>query len=190
MPSPPGNNARAVKIDAGLAGIEKSLPLEGGAPRSESKIYMTAGGSHTSTTLAQRQLRLMRSKLKIITMGWYKIATFDLIRSGLSRTTFPSRGRLFSPRRVLRMKFVWAGHAAAPTLKNGSAYRPSSDCPCGQPPSPRGRLPSEVRDRLLRVKPSPAYRGWHGASRDGCGGDPVRFIGPLGKLMDPTSVTP
>ena len=76
--------------------------------------------------LAQRQLRLMRSKLKIITMGWYKIATFDLIRSGLSRTTFPSRGRLFSPRRVLRMKFVWAGHAAAPTLKNGSAYRPSS----------------------------------------------------------------
>ena len=39
--------------------------------------------------LAQRQLRLMRSKLKIITMGWYKIATFDLIRSGLSRTTFP-----------------------------------------------------------------------------------------------------
>ena len=44
--------------------------------------------------LAQRQLRLMRSKQKIITMGWYKIATFDLIRSGLSRTTFP-KGRLF-----------------------------------------------------------------------------------------------
>ena len=39
---------------------EERLPLEGGAPRSESKIYMTAGGSHTSTTLAQRQLRLMR----------------------------------------------------------------------------------------------------------------------------------
>ena len=31
------------------------LPLEGGAPRSESKIYMTAGGSHTATTLAARQ---------------------------------------------------------------------------------------------------------------------------------------
>ena len=45
------------------------LPPEGGAPRSEFNIYMTAGGSHTSTTLAQRQLRLMRSKLKIITMG-------------------------------------------------------------------------------------------------------------------------
>ena len=71
----------------------------------------------------------MRSKLKIITMGWYKIATFDLIRSGLSRTTFPSRGR----------------------------------------------LSSEVRGWFLRVKPSPAYRGWHGASRDGCGGDPVRY---------------
>ena len=37
--------------------------------------------------LAQRQLRLMRSKLKIITMGWYDAVTFDLIRSGLSRTT-------------------------------------------------------------------------------------------------------
>ena len=32
---------------------EKSLPLEGGAPRSESKIYMTAGGSHTSTTVSR-----------------------------------------------------------------------------------------------------------------------------------------
>ena len=37
--------------------------------------------------LAQRQLRLMRSKLKIITMGWYKIATFDLIRHGLRPVT-------------------------------------------------------------------------------------------------------
>ena len=46
--------------------------------------------------LSQRQLRLMRSKLKIIAMSRYKLATFDLIRSGLSRTTFPSRGRLFS----------------------------------------------------------------------------------------------
>ena len=44
--------------------------------------------------LSQRQLRLMRSKLKIIAMSRYKLATFDLIRSGLSRTTFPSRGRL------------------------------------------------------------------------------------------------
>ena len=46
--------------------------------------------------LAQRQLRQMRSKLSIIAMSWCDTATFDLIRSGLSRTTFPSRGRLFS----------------------------------------------------------------------------------------------
>ena len=39
----------------------------------------------------------------------------------------------------------------------------------------RGSLPSEVRGRLLRVKPSPAYRGWHGTSRVGCGGEPVRY---------------
>ena len=33
-----------------------------------------------------------------------------------------------------------AGHAHAPTLKNGSAYRPSSVAPKGVTPSPRGRL--------------------------------------------------
>ena len=37
--------------------------------------------------LAQRQLRLMRSKPPIITIGWYDAVTFVLIRSGLSRTT-------------------------------------------------------------------------------------------------------
>ncbi len=37
--------------------------------------------------LAQRQLRLMRSKLLTITTGWYNAATFDLIRSGWGRTT-------------------------------------------------------------------------------------------------------
>ena len=74
----------------------KRKPSPGGcAPRSESKIYMTAGGSHTSTTLAQRQLRLMRSKRSTITMGRYKIATFDLIRHAERRDTFPSRGRLW-----------------------------------------------------------------------------------------------
>ena len=45
--------------------------------------------------LAQRQLRLMRSKLKIITMGWYKIATFDLIRSGLSGPPSPKGKAIF-----------------------------------------------------------------------------------------------
>ena len=79
MPRPPNFIRRS--------GNAQRLPLEGGAPRSESEIYMTAGGSHTSAMLAQLSLRLMRSKLKIIAMSWYKIATFDLIRSGLSRTT-------------------------------------------------------------------------------------------------------
>ena len=46
--------------------------------------------------LAQRQLRLMRSKLPIITIGWYDTVTFDLIRHAKRRDTFPSRGRLFS----------------------------------------------------------------------------------------------
>ena len=36
-------------------GQRKSLPLEGGAPRSESKIYMTAGGSHTSTMVVRQR---------------------------------------------------------------------------------------------------------------------------------------
>ena len=37
--------------------------------------------------LAQLSLRLMRSKLSILTIGRYHAVTFDLIRSGLSRTT-------------------------------------------------------------------------------------------------------
>ena len=43
---------------------------------------------------------------------------------------------------------------------------------------------------MHRPKPSPAYRGWHGVSRDGCGGDQVRFIGLPGKRLHPTSVSP
>ena len=76
MPRPPVYNSRVVKIDAATDGTEQRLPLEG--------------------KLAQRQLRLMRSKLKIIAISWYDAVTFDLIRSGFGRTTFPSRGRLFS----------------------------------------------------------------------------------------------
>ena len=34
-----------------------------------------------------KKLRLMRSKLPTIIIGWYDAVTFDLIRSGLSRTT-------------------------------------------------------------------------------------------------------
>ena len=69
-------------LEAGTWMSEKRLPLEGGAPRSESKIYMAAGDSHTATTLSQRQLRRMRSKRSMITISWFKIATFDLIRHG------------------------------------------------------------------------------------------------------------
>ena len=93
------------------------LPLEGGAPRSEFKIYMTAGGSHTATTLAQRQLRLMRSKRSTITMGWYKIATFDLIRHGLWPVTPspPGEGFFLSRqplRRFLPLKYRYQAGGA------------------------------------------------------------------------------
>ena len=74
-PRPPVYNSRVVKIDAATDGTEQRLPLEG--------------------KLAQRQLRLMRSKLPIITIGWYDTVTFDLIRHAKRRDTFPSRGRLF-----------------------------------------------------------------------------------------------
>ena len=37
--------------------------------------------------LAQRQLRLMRSKLPIITIGWYDTVIFDLIRHAKRRDT-------------------------------------------------------------------------------------------------------
>ena len=53
MPRPLTFDTKAVKIDAVTDDTEQSLPLEGGAPRSESKIYMTAGGSHTSTTVVR-----------------------------------------------------------------------------------------------------------------------------------------
>ena len=72
--------------------------------------------------LAQRQLRLMRSKLKIITMRWHDDVTFDLIRHAIRRDTFPSRGRLFLCPGGPSVNFYcsdlasWrAGHAAAPT---------------------------------------------------------------------------
>ena len=47
--------------------FEERLPLEG--------------------KLAQRQLRLMRSKLSIITIGWYDAVAFDLIRHAKMRDT-------------------------------------------------------------------------------------------------------
>ena len=52
----------------------------------------------------------------------------------------------------------------------------------------RGSLHSEVRGRLLRVKPSPAYRGWPRRGR-GWKGSGVIF-GPPRKTIGPTSVSP
>ena len=66
-PDAPAFDFRTEEIDVETTGTEQRLPLEG--------------------KLAQRQLRLMRSKLQIIAISWYKIATFDLIRSDLGRTT-------------------------------------------------------------------------------------------------------
>ena len=67
IPRPLVCNSRVVKIDAATDGTEQRLPLEG--------------------KLAQRQLRLMRSKLSIFTMGWYDAVTFDLIRHAKRRDT-------------------------------------------------------------------------------------------------------
>ena len=47
-------------------------------------------------------------------------------------------------------------------------------------PLHRGALTQKYGAASSESKPSPAYRGWHGASRDGCGGDPVRISEPLG----------
>ena len=58
---------------------EKSLPLEGGAPRSESKIYMTASGSHTSTMVVRLKPDRMRSKVAILYHPMVIIFSFDLI---------------------------------------------------------------------------------------------------------------
>ena len=46
--------------------------------------------------LAQRQLRLMRSKLAILTIGWYDTVPFDLIRHGLWPVTPSPRERRIS----------------------------------------------------------------------------------------------
>ena len=57
----------------------ESLPLEGGAPRSESKIYMTASGSHTSTMVVRLKPDRMRSKVAILYHPMVIIFRFDLI---------------------------------------------------------------------------------------------------------------
>ena len=97
----------------GLGSSEKSLP-QGPDEGRDAVSIMTVGAAACPARpnfirrtrrggrlplegkLAQLSLRLMRSKLKIITRSWYKPATFDLIRHAKRRDTFPSRGRLFS----------------------------------------------------------------------------------------------
>ena len=96
MPRPPGNNARAVKIDAATDGTEQRLPLEGGAPRSESKIYMTAGGSYTSATVVRLKPDRMRSKVTASYQPMVKIDRFDLISQPLRAASFSSRRSLHS----------------------------------------------------------------------------------------------
>ena len=110
MPRPPVYNSRVVKIDAATDGTEQRLPLEG--------------------KLAQRQLRLMRSKLSIFTMGWYDAVTFDLIRHAKRRDTFPSRGRL-SLRRVLRIEFERIGACRRPSTQNRYCLPPLIRPLCG-----------------------------------------------------------
>ena len=53
----------------------------------------------------------------------------------------------------------------------------------------QGRL--TLRRKLVaQRKALSCWRGWHGVSRDGCGGDQVRFIVLPGNRLRPTSVSP
>ena len=101
------------------------------------RICMTAGGSHTATTLAQRQLRLMRSKQPMIAISWYDAVTFDLIRHAIRRDTFPSRGRLFSVPAGFCIEF-----AAQALQPGGRGMPPPLQCLAGSlhPKSPPFRL--------------------------------------------------
>ena len=137
MPRPLGNNARAAKIDASPAGTEKSLPLgeggfakqrrmrggrgyqcstgqilplEGGAPHSESKIYMTASGSHTSTMVVRPKPDRMRGGRHL----WFAPSLASLLEAYASP--------------VLRMKLGASGRAAAPTALRWELVRNSPYC--------------------------------------------------------------
>ena len=46
-----------------------------------------------------------------------------------------------------------AGHAAAPTFIDDTAYRPSSVMAYAMPPSPRGRLSSEGSAHFCDIRP-------------------------------------
>ena len=97
--------------------------------------------------LAQRQLRLMRSKPSTITMGWYKIATFNLIRHGLWPVTPSPPGEGFFLSRQPLRRFL--------PLK----YRYQAGGACRRPyTQKRYCLPPLIR--LCFAKP-PSHRGMH-----------------------------
>ena len=109
------------------------------------KRDMTAGGSHTFSALAQLSLRLMRSKLKIITISWCKLVTFDLIRHGLRPVTPSPPGEGFSlSRRASASIFTSqisqvSGRGMPPPL-HAKSIVPTAPHPAAlRPPSPGGR---------------------------------------------------
>ena len=63
---------------------------------------------------------------------------------------------------LLHMEFVRAGHATAPTRKKRSCLPPLIRLPFGQPPSPRGRHPSDGSVHFYVVQPYPlrATQAW------------------------------
>ena len=96
------------------------------------RICMTAGGSHTATTLAQRQLRLMRSKRSIIAISWYDAVTFDLIRHGQWPVTPSPPGEGFfsvpsAPASIFTAQISQAGgRGMPPPLQNLAGRFPGS----------------------------------------------------------------
>ena len=67
------------KFDAKARRDREKLSPGGCASRSESKIYMTASGSHTSTMVVRLKPDRMRSKVAILCHPMVIIFSFDLI---------------------------------------------------------------------------------------------------------------
>ena len=133
-----------------------SLPAcRGCAPRSDSKIYMTAGGRHTATKWAT--LAWLGGGVRLDFVGDYRTMAFSksiaytpsVTPDGV--TALPTQGSLFSEHPT---PYSWGKHTPPVTLCSGTApsgrgakgrcvtvspYRPSSVMACAMPPSPRGR---------------------------------------------------
>ena len=60
------------------------------------RIYMTAGGSHASTTVVRPKPDRMRSKGTVLYQPMVIIVSFDLISQPLRAASFPSKGSLNS----------------------------------------------------------------------------------------------